>query len=543
MKVKHLILLLSLFFVFRIENDSLGQGAHSTAFNPQTDGFKFGNSFTNTVNFIAGIKITTSGLCGGMSYAALDYYFQKTPIPKQSWTPADHSILYDYIYNRQTTSVVENADKWVELILNPFGARTNEFFSWGLQGTNGGRLQELKSFIDRGIPVPLGLFAEGSGGVPGVAPHHQVLAIGYDCGRYQGTLGPYQEDLKIYCYNPNYPNEITTLVPNSTQHYYYWKEHPDSHHYITYFVDKKYVQQTPPPDPTLQANLTDCKAHELVIQFGTGSDDLRGGDDNCNLRINLTNGSSQQFLNVNNGARWADNKSNTIELFLNNPVPQNQLKNIQVFTKHCEGTSCDNWNLNNLTVTVRGGFPDNSILNLSGNPLYRFTGSEFAQTYNFENIKACGGSGIRTVDGRQIINPGNILRRVPAELTNKLLVIFKTGGDDLRGGNDNLNVTLHFRDSSTQVFNNVNAGANWTNNSTNTVALNLNKNVVITDIMSMDLQTKPCGGIDCDNWNFQGISIRAEGNNLDKPIYLRNGDPLYRFTGTNNKFTFVIQNP
>lgn len=505
-------------------NMGMAQGAHNTKFNPRADGFQFVNSFTNNFIDVAGVKITTGGLCGGMSYSALDYFLKKITIPKQTYMPADHTMLHDYIYNRDVSSVADNIDKWTELTVNPFGWRTDEFFNWGLQGTNGGRLQELKSFIDRDMPVPIGLEAVGSGGL---GANHQVLAIGYDCGRYQGTGGAFQEDFKLYCYNPNYPNEICTLVPNTKDHYYYWKEHPDDHHYITYFVDKKYALQTPPPDPTLQTNLSDCQVHELIIKFSTGSDDLRGGDDNCNLSINGPGGIIQQFLNVNNGARWIDNTDNTIELFLNNPITVDKLSSIRVFTKSCSG-SCDNWNLNNIVVTARGGFADRVILNQSGNPLMRFTGSSFSQVYNFTNNSPCGSS-------------SNVIPPVRGQLTNKLLITFTTGDDDLRGGNDNLNLVVHFRDNSTQTFNNVNSSSNWSNNSSHAVSLTLNRSVPPTDIKSIDMITNRCNGMGCDNWNFQGISIRAEGNNLDKVIYSKTANPIYRFTGSNFRYSVMIQ--
>ncbi|MBS1655516.1 MAG: hypothetical protein JSU05_11765, partial [Bacteroidetes bacterium] len=167
-------------------NMGMAQGAHNTKFNPRADGFQFVNSFTNNFIDVAGVKITTGGLCGGMSYSALDYFLKKITVPKQTYMPADHTMLHDYIYNRDVSSVADNIDKWTELTVNPFGWRTDEFFNWGLQGTNGGRLQELKSFIDRDMPVPIGLEAVGSGGL---GANHQVLAIGYDCGRYQGTGG------------------------------------------------------------------------------------------------------------------------------------------------------------------------------------------------------------------------------------------------------------------------------------------------------------------------------------------------------------------
>jgi hypothetical protein len=45
-------------------------------------GFHFRNDFINHVGTIPGIgPITTEGLCGGMSFGALDYYHANLPVP------------------------------------------------------------------------------------------------------------------------------------------------------------------------------------------------------------------------------------------------------------------------------------------------------------------------------------------------------------------------------------------------------------------------------------------------------------------------------
>ena len=53
----------------------------------------------------------------------------------------------------------------------------------------------------------------------------------------------------------------------------------------------------------------------------------------------------------------------------------------------------------------------------------------------------------------------------------QLQLRFRTGNDDLRGGQNNLNVEVHFADGSMQVANNVNHGANWGKNDTNVVTV------------------------------------------------------------------------
>ncbi len=42
-----------------------------------------------------------------------------------------------------------------------------------------------------------------------LGPHHQVIAVGYDLGRYAGDFGPHQTDLRIFVVDPNFPGRIT----------------------------------------------------------------------------------------------------------------------------------------------------------------------------------------------------------------------------------------------------------------------------------------------------------------------------------------------
>jgi len=73
---------------------------------------------------------------------------------------------------------------------------------------------------------------------------HQVLAIGYKLGRYQGDLGAYQTDVEIYVYDPNYPNTITTIKADPRRKCYYIKGKRHKY-WRTYFVDRKYRNSRP----------------------------------------------------------------------------------------------------------------------------------------------------------------------------------------------------------------------------------------------------------------------------------------------------------
>ena len=65
----------------------------AVAFDPATHGFAFPNAFVNVVLTLPnGARITTAGRCGGMAYAALDYFLRRASrCPRwrsDLWTPS-----------------------------------------------------------------------------------------------------------------------------------------------------------------------------------------------------------------------------------------------------------------------------------------------------------------------------------------------------------------------------------------------------------------------------------------------------------------------
>ena len=339
---------------------------HGTNFNPVVHGFRFVNDFKNS--FIGPpISMQTSGLCGGMSYAVLDYYFATKAIPTQTFRPANNTTIQQYLYARQVTSLLQNLDKWAELSVNPMGARNTEFFNWGINE----RLKELGSFIDRGVPVPVAL--KGGGG-PNDSRDHQVIAIGYDMGRYAGDLGSYKTDLKIYLLDPNFPRQVMTLVPDPAHLEYYEAGHPGER-WQTYFVDGKY-QPMIPPNAVNPVYPADNLIHELRLEFTTGADDMRGGADHVDMTVRLSNGTSQFYPNISQGGIWLPGYIETAQVILTQPVLESTIKSIEIVTNAGGGISGDNWDL--VTVGIKGVGGGNVtahsiIANLAGP--FRFTGA------------------------------------------------------------------------------------------------------------------------------------------------------------------------
>ena len=240
-----------------------------------------------------------------------------------------------------------------------------EFFNWGLNE----RLIELRSFIDRGVPVPLGLKSP-NGGIDG---DHQVLAIGYDLGRYQGALGPFKEELKLFILDPNFAAKTMTLVPDTAALEFYYVEAPGER-WRSYFVDGRYAATTPPslPNPTYP---NDGLAHELLIEFTTGLDDMRGGADHVDLMIRMADNSTQTYTNISQGGRWLPGYMETIQIVLTTPVPRASIKQLEISTNATGGLNGDNWDLASvLARVVENGIQSSNYTTLPNVP-YRFTGA------------------------------------------------------------------------------------------------------------------------------------------------------------------------
>lgn len=469
-----------------------------TGFKPGQHGFNFVNTFNNDA--IKEVDLRTGGLCGGMVYSALDYYLKRMKIPRQDYRPANRTTLQSYIYNRQMDSF-QGLDKWVEVGFNPGGARNSEFFQWGLKGFGGGRLQELRNCIDKGVPAIVGVW-----GVDGAS--HQVMAVGYDTGRYKGDLKNFKQDLKIYIYDPNFPNETQVMVPNLRGKYFYYKGRPDKK-WRTYFVDSRYRVKTPPRiiDPVYPR---DGKVRELVIRFDTGADDLRGGNDNVNAVVNLANGGRQFYRNINLRARWLSNYSECARIALKRPVLPKDILSIEFSTTFGGGIGGDNWDVNLIQVRAIGGNLDRVIKEHKGR--VRFTGHR-------KSLKLA-------INRAAPVKPGQV---------SGLKLTIRTGGDDLRGGNDNLNVTVLFKNGQRFLVKNVNRSKRWNNNSGHTVYVRLNKPVSPPDIKGIVLSTTFRGGMGGDNWNMDSLKIEPSGA-VRNVLYNRSGRPLFRFTGSKRVF-------
>jgi hypothetical protein len=173
-------------------------------FLPSRDGFAFTNAWPPapaveipTPFGTIGVGNAALGLCGGMVFAALDYWHARIRPPADR--PEPGSPLYRYVVRRLVES-------W------RLPAGVAQYYRWmtlpdaGGPGWPGHRLAgrrglaertaadqwpRVKASLDRGIPVPLGLVTVAGPNPLQLGHNHQALAYGYTRSGDEITLRVY----------------------------------------------------------------------------------------------------------------------------------------------------------------------------------------------------------------------------------------------------------------------------------------------------------------------------------------------------------------
>ena len=95
------------------------------------------------------------------------------------------------------------------------------------------------------------------------------------------------------------------------------------------------------------------KLRALSVIVSTGNDDLRGGNDNCDVVVELTNGSSITVTNANGKQAWKDWTDHAVAI----PLPTSGLvgggvKAVKLVTHFGGGVGGDNWNVQRVRLVA-----------------------------------------------------------------------------------------------------------------------------------------------------------------------------------------------
>ena len=179
-----------------------------TDFSPVLHGFKFTNRFDFPdffqfkLPFIRVVPLSLAeviyGLCGGMCFAALDYFHSNVSVPEFT-SPDDISLrLFYYLWEKQLQSldskVLRKVFKWMILEDNMLSRIVNQW-----------EIPKLRAKIDSGSPAVMLLIRVK--GISDPTQNHQVIACGYE-------EDPATKEMKIHLYDPNHPRIEPTLSMN-----------------------------------------------------------------------------------------------------------------------------------------------------------------------------------------------------------------------------------------------------------------------------------------------------------------------------------------
>ena len=176
-------------------------GSHRVpGFRPSTHGFRFANCWPSQPLFSVGFRNfvrlhvgdACNGLCGGMVFAAVDYFRSDAAPPGGGEPPAHGTPLFAHLRRRLFQS-----------FHLPWGVL--RYYRW--MASSGRReslarrtarvtLPGVRREIDAGRLAPLGLVRAHSRNPAELGRNHQVLAYGYD---EEG------DRVKVWVYDPNYP--------------------------------------------------------------------------------------------------------------------------------------------------------------------------------------------------------------------------------------------------------------------------------------------------------------------------------------------------
>ena len=185
------------------------------SFAPETNGFRFANAFPDapvmTIPIpgwgVVPVGDASNGLCGGMVFAARDFFESRQTLPLDSNPPAPGSPLFGMIVRRLIDSfdLHEGPLRYFQWMNLP---DEDSWIGAGLATRTRAEAVKLRREIDRGHLACLGLIRSRSHDPGDLGKNHQVLAYGYEVDA--------SNRLTLHLYDPNHPEGDTSLAIDLT---------------------------------------------------------------------------------------------------------------------------------------------------------------------------------------------------------------------------------------------------------------------------------------------------------------------------------------
>ncbi|HSS11374.1 MAG TPA: hypothetical protein VLL25_15920 [Acidimicrobiales bacterium] len=185
-------------------------------FVPSQRGFHFDNAFPHGPAITIDLGVSTlpmgdaaNGLCGGMVFAALDYWTADRPPPPDTAPPAHGTPLFCYLVRRLIDSwgLPTGPATYLRLMQPWYPDGDRQIGPVKVHGrawrTAVREWRSVRADLDAGRPSPLGLVKVSSANPVDLGKNHQVLAYGYDLVDTAVTLR---------VYDPNQADNDTVII-------------------------------------------------------------------------------------------------------------------------------------------------------------------------------------------------------------------------------------------------------------------------------------------------------------------------------------------
>lgn len=287
-----------------------------------------------------------------------------------------------------------------------------------------------------------------------------------------------------------------------------------------------------PKSSTLLAGAS-CTVGLLNLRITTGNDDLRGGNNNLDVEVHFANGDMQTASNVNKGANWPNHSVNVVGVSLNRPVAPNEIKQIRLVHSAQAGYRAPSGRQAAISASPVSG----PLLA----PIYTAQGVQSEDNWDMAELQAFGlGKGVNVPIAAAGFhrftgsNPSLDINAQPGvgcparDQVKSISFTFSTSDDDLRGGSDNLNISILFTDGTRQDAPNVNHSQSWPNGSTKGAEILLSRSVTMSQIRGLVLSDTFSGGSGGDNWNM--ASMQADASLADGSYHTIAKSGFHRFS-------------
>lgn len=293
--------------------------------------------------------------------------------------------------------------------------------------------------------------------------------------------------------------------------------------------------------------------NKIDIDLKTGSDNLemKPHQNSVEIRIIIQNKPDAILKNVNKDQNWPNNSIRRVTIPLPDDITAEAIKEIHIYRTPnnpeiryiWDLRDQDNWNLQTITAFatlkingVKKRFDFEPLISAyRASPLYRFT-------YSSNNTETEGTTCKKTFTLRTAALPPAVNTNVPSQ-NAKLDITIGTGGDDLRGGNDNADIVLTFKSHPGKVYvRNIFNKRNLPNFSERKRIMDIvnSTTIDINDIKEVELHHTGGGGMGADNWDIDKVKISIIKDGQTKVLVDRVDTPIHRFTGDTRIKRFVV---